>query len=178
MKTTIGSLDNSGRPNIQITVAGAFPASAQQFVAMVDTGFTGFLSIPIMSALPLGLPLCGTTSVEFGDGNSSARFTALCSIDLGEEIEAGVAILEPSTTQIIVGMEFLRRFKKSIAMHRGVLVLLDESEIDKLIEQATAHAMKIPEKTAPALPMPQSEAPKTLEPTALPSAIPNKENSN
>ena len=158
MTTTIGSLDNSGRPNIQITVSGAFLASAQRFVAMVDTGFTGFLSIPIMSALPLGLPLCGTTSVEFGDGNSSARFTALCSIDLGGEIEGGVAILEPSTTQIIVGMEFLRRFKKSVAMHRGVLVLLDELEIDKLLEQAVSQTNKVLEADSPK--QPQGEAPR------------------
>lgn len=151
MTTTIGSLDNSGRPIIQITVAGAFPTSAQKFVAMVDTGFTGFLSMPIMSALPLGLPLCGTTSVEFGDGNSSARFTAFCSINLEGEIEAGIAILEPSTTQIIVGMEFLGRFKKSVAMHRGVLILLDESEVDALVQSAieAAKAQKQPDLQLP-----------------------------
>ncbi len=127
MALTIGFTSSSGSPVIKLTIAGAFPASATEFEVTVDTGFTGFISMPIMSALPLGLPLYGTTSVEFGDGSTASRFTALGVATLGGESETGVIILEPSTNGVLVGMEFLKKFRKSVVMHRGILFLIDES---------------------------------------------------
>ncbi len=152
MPTTIGSTGESGSPVIKIVIAGAFPASAQEFEATVDTGFTGFISMPIMSALPLGLPLYGTTSVQFADGGTSSRFTALGVATLGGETEAGVVILQPSTTSTLVGMEFLRKFKKSLVMYRGVIVLIDETVVDKFLktvmEQAQEAAAVLADSTA------------------------------
>jgi len=102
----------------------------------VDTGFTGFISMPIMSALPLGLPLYGTTSVQFADGSTSTRFTALGMATLGGETEGGIVILEPSTTMVLVGMQFLASFKKSVVMHKGVLFLIDEGDVDTALNAA------------------------------------------
>ena len=136
MATTIGSTGKSGSPVIKVEIGGAFPNSAREFEATVDTGFTGFISMPIMSALPLGLPLYGTTSVQFADGTIATRFTALGRATLGGVSEGGVVILEPSTTDVLVGMEFLKSFKKSVLMYRGVLFLIDEAELDDFIKAA------------------------------------------
>lgn len=136
MATTIGSTGNSGCPSIRITIAGVFGLKGQEFDATVDTGFTGFVSMPIMSAFPLGLPLYGTTSVQFGDGSTASRFTVLCEVTLGDESKTGIAILEPSTTEILIGMELIKRFEKSLVMHRGILLLMDQTEIDKGLADA------------------------------------------
>jgi predicted aspartyl protease len=148
MAITIGSTGKSGSPVIKFDIAGAFPNSAREFEATVDTGFTGFISMPIMSALPLGLPLYGTTSVQFGDGKTATRFTALAGASLGGVTEAGVVILEPSTTDLLVGMEFLKSFKKSVLMYRGILFLIDESELDQFIKAAVDAAQKAAGATA------------------------------
>jgi predicted aspartyl protease len=142
MATTIGSTGSSGSPCIRIKISGAFTANTQEFEVTVDTGFTGFISMPIMTALPLGLPLYGTTSVQFGDGKTSTRFTALGAAQLGDESEAGVVILEPSTSTILVGMEFLNAFKKTVFLHRGVLVLLDQNEMDKTLPPEVIEVIK------------------------------------
>ena len=84
-----------------------------------------------MNALPLGLPLYGTTSVQFADGKTADRFTALGVATLGNESEAGIVILEPSATDVLVGMEFLTKFKKSLLVYRGMIFLVDETELDK-----------------------------------------------
>lgn len=145
MPLTIGSTGKSGSPVIKIQIAGAFPTSAIDFEATVDTGFTGFISMPIMSALPLGLPLYGTTTVQFADGKTSTRFTAFGLATLGAETEGGVVILEPSTTEVLVGMQFLSRFNKSVLMHRGMLFLIDEGDLDAIIRAGAEAAATAPQ---------------------------------
>jgi len=142
MPVTIGLIGNSGSPCIKIKVSGVFPASAVEVEATVDTGFTGFLSMPIMTALPLGLTLYGTTDVQFADGSTSTRFTALGVADLAGESKAGVVILEPATTMVLVGMKFLQAFQKTIFMHRGVLFMMDEAEVDKTIPSSAIDIIK------------------------------------
>ena len=67
-----------------------------------------------------------------------------------------MAILELATTKILVGMEFLKRFKKTLVMHRGLLVLIDEAEIDKNLTEAMNEA----QQAAPSIPT--SEPPRDL----------------
>lgn len=111
--------------------------------------------MPIMSALPLGLALYGTTSVQFGDGSTASRFTALGVATLGQESQAGVILLEPSSTEVLVGMEFLRKFEKSILMHRGFILLLDQQGVDKglkVIADALEQQPPVPEPSEPGNP--------------------------
>ncbi|HTS48125.1 MAG TPA: hypothetical protein VMH05_09285 [Bryobacteraceae bacterium] len=120
--------------------------------------------MPIMSALPLGLPLYGTTSVQFGDGKTATRFTALGVAELGNESEAGVVILEPSTSTILVGMEFLSAFKKTVFLHRGVLVLLDQSEMDKTLPPDVVEAIRQMASPVEAPTKPKEEPPPAKAP--------------
>ena len=46
----IGYLDKNGHPTVKIKVHGIVSGAQQEFEAMIDTGFTGFLLMPIVSA--------------------------------------------------------------------------------------------------------------------------------
>jgi predicted aspartyl protease len=116
MPTQIGSINSSGRPCIKVKISGAYPEFATEFEAVIDTGFTGFISMPFVQAFPLGLPLTGTTPVVLADGNVHEKFMAICSAQLegGTTWEAGVVILEPTSTDILLGMEFMQKFQKTL----------------------------------------------------------------
>jgi predicted aspartyl protease len=159
MATEIGSTDSSGCPVIKIKISGAYLQLAADFEVTVDTGFTGFMSIPIMTALPLGMALIGTTSVQFADGTTATRYTAIASAFLGTEMQVGIVILEPSSTGILVGMEFLQKFQKSVLMHRGVLFLIDQAELDKVIQASFDQYQKNPVASAPDSTPPASNPP-------------------
>ena len=68
-----GSLNKQGSPIIKLHIGGVLPDSSQEFDGIVDTGFTGFLAMPMVKAFPLGLMLTGTTTVTLADGKSAYK---------------------------------------------------------------------------------------------------------
>ena len=124
--------DSGGNPTIKISVYGIANEFAQEFEAIIDTGYTGFLSLPLVSAFPLGLTLCGTTSITFGDGSSQVRLTTVGRIKIEDEEHGGVIVLEPNGNQPLVGMDFLRRFKKALFISKDVINLVDEDALAAL----------------------------------------------
>lgn len=81
MAVKIGFLDKAGHPHIKIRVWGLSADFGREFEAMIDTGFSGYLSIPLVQAFPLALTLFGTTQYELADGSMSPKLLAHGSID-------------------------------------------------------------------------------------------------
>jgi len=137
MPAWTGSFGKSGSPSLRITIAGVFRDSRQEFDAVLDTGFTGFIAMPLIQAFPLGLILFGTTTVVLADGSTSYRLTAFCTASVGEHEEPGVVILEPVSTQVLIGMDFLKRFKKGLVVSPGLglVALVDEAAMTERLRE-------------------------------------------
>lgn len=165
MSITNGFVDKSGAPALKIKIAGALSTiTPTEFDAVIDTGFSGFVSMPLISAFPLGLPLTGSTTVELADGSVSSKLTALCTAYIDHDGQSGIVILEPNSTEILIGMDFLRTFKKVLLVHpnRAIVSLVDEAFIDELTaqsrQQATSTAISPPTQST------TDDAGKTQEP--------------
>lgn len=59
--------DQTSHPVVEITVSGI--EKTVTFPALIDTGFDGYLSLPLSLALPLGLKLTYHTSITLADGS-------------------------------------------------------------------------------------------------------------
>jgi predicted aspartyl protease len=117
MAYKIGYLDANGYPCIKVSIWGLNRQFAQEFDAAIDTGFTGFLSIPIASALPLALTLYGTGTYQLADGSQSTRMLGCGAVAVGpgqadEETAHGIIVLEPNGAGLLLGMDFLRKLNK------------------------------------------------------------------
>src|SRR3989442_9495370 len=112
MPTWIGTFNQSDYPVVKINIYGIFQGLQQEFDARIDTGFTGFLSMPLTLAFPLGLMLSGTTTLVFADGSSQATFTAWGHVSRDNEDHTGAIVLQESAGEVLIGMEFLRRFRQ------------------------------------------------------------------
>ena len=126
----VGFFPKNGSPAIRIKISGPL-GDGLEFDAVIDTGFTGFLSIPLVKAFPLGLPLYGTTAITFADGSSQTRLTGAAKIILGGEYNIGTAILEWNSTDLLIGMGFLRLFKRALFVSKYAVTLVDEAYLDK-----------------------------------------------
>lgn len=87
-----GSFDDNGSPTIEIEVSGPVH-SPRKMTAMVDTGFSGFLLLPILEAFPVGLILSGTTSIELADGSKQNKLTCLGQINFDGKSAVGLIII-------------------------------------------------------------------------------------
>jgi predicted aspartyl protease len=120
-----GSFNNSGSPVIDIAVSGPV-TKPTKFTAMVDTGFSGFLLLPILEAFPVGLILRGTIPITLADGTSQTKLTCLEEIHFEGKSEIGLIIIEWQSTDVLVGMDFLRKFKRKLVVDapKGIVKLI------------------------------------------------------
>jgi predicted aspartyl protease len=114
MPRWIGFFDNTGAPSLKISVGGPIRQLSREFDAVIDTGFSGFISMPLLRAFPIGLMLFGTTAIVLADGTTAYKLTALGTAAVEGESRVGVIILEPTSNDILIGMEFLRQFNKNL----------------------------------------------------------------
>src|ERR1700747_2984876 len=108
-----GSFNNLGNPVIPIAVSGPV-TNPTPFAAMMDTGFSGFLLLPILQAFPVGLILQGTTPITLADGSTQNKLTCLGVVHFDGEQQVGLIIIEWQNTDVLVGMDFLRKFKREL----------------------------------------------------------------
>lgn len=151
MQTWTGYFGKSGSPVLNIKVSGPF-TQGKDYEAILDTGFTGFLSMPLVQAISLGLILHGTTAISLADGSICYRLTARGMVKIGEESEVGVVILEPNSSEVLLGMAFLRLFKKAVLVSELGVALTPEQELAKIAAEASK-----PIDSPPALPKDQGE---------------------
>jgi predicted aspartyl protease len=128
-----GGFDSSGSPTITIRVVG--PLGSKTYEAVIDTGFTGFVELPLVEVVELGLKTQGAANVMLGDGTVVTNSLATADVHLGDQSESGTILLADSSSGVLVGMAFLREFKKSLILTNGAVVLYDEHEtIEGIVE--------------------------------------------
>lgn len=80
MKT---SFDERGHPKIKLAVGGR--RQKRLLTALLDTGFDGYLSLPISAAIQLGLELINVERVQYADGRISSELVFAVYVDMDGE---------------------------------------------------------------------------------------------
>jgi predicted aspartyl protease len=127
MTSGTGHFDSLGNPCLKFHLCGvAHDPPGLEFEAIIDTGFSGFIQLPMQHAFSLKLPLEGTSSYVLADGTRGTSLTALAHTTFGGMTVLGVISLTPGSLDVLVGMDFLRRFKLGLIMTKGTILLTDE----------------------------------------------------
>ena len=130
MASQTGSLDKAGSPRIKVHIKGVFSTPATEVEALIDTGFTGFISMPMVQAFPLGLPLVGTSSFVLADNSTATNLLAFGLAWMGTETpQGGLIVLQYRAGDVLLGMDFLRIMKKALAVAPlgGTVSLVDDA---------------------------------------------------
>ena len=122
----LGGFDRSGSPTIQIRVTGDL--GYRDYNAVIDTGFSGFVALPTLEMVPLGLATGGATTVMLGNGMVIDNLVASASVTLGRQTVVGALLLDDISNEALVGMEFLREFRLALIVTNSIVLLYDEGE--------------------------------------------------
>lgn len=127
----IGHYDQQGNACIKLHLCGVkHDPPGLEFEGVIDTGFTGFIQLPLSKALALSLPLEGTNSVTLADGSQLVMLTAMARATLLGKAEYGVVLLSMTTDEVLLEMDFLRRFDRMLVVSRKMgVVLMDEKDL-------------------------------------------------
>jgi predicted aspartyl protease len=120
-----GFFNQNGHPIIPIEVYGFSKDFTQKFDAMLDTGFSGFLSLPLAYAFKVGLILASTASFTLANGETDHTLLCFGGIKLNGEEQPGLISISKGN-DVLLGMEFLRKFNKKLHLDCGSnLVILE-----------------------------------------------------
>lgn len=123
-----GYFDQQGNACLELHICGVkHEPPGVAFEGIIDTGFTGFIQLPLSNAISLALPLEGTQTTILADNSTAVVLTALARVTLADRTEFGVVLLSGTSNEILVGMDFLRRFDRALVVSKKLgVILVDE----------------------------------------------------
>lgn len=163
MASKLGHFDDQGNACLKFSLCGvAHKEPGLEFTGIIDTGFTGFIQIPIQNAFALKLPLDGTVKATLADGSASTCLTGLAKVTFEGVTTVGTVMLEFNGQDILIGMDFLRVFKLSLIVAKGAVLILDEDWLEKAGKayeegMKTQKAQEAATSSSPSEPAPPAE---------------------
>lgn len=83
------------------------------FQGMIDTGFNGYLQVPLMAALPVGLKLVGLNQSTIANGSQTTSLGCEGRITIcGEVFDTFVSL--PTDGPILIGTQLLAKLGKDL----------------------------------------------------------------
>jgi predicted aspartyl protease len=129
MPSVRGFLDDSGTSWINFHLCGvAHDPPGLEVKAIVDTGFSGFLAVPMPLAFQLKLPLEGTINLESAGGQVVPHLQSLARMTLAGRTETVPVVLMPHSKVILVGTQIFRLFQMGLLILADNVLLVDETE--------------------------------------------------
>ena len=109
----LGTFDG-GHPKVVIEVMGA-GGSSRKMEAIIDTGYNGYLQIPLSEAFPAGLVLVGIQKNAIADGSQMSVLVCEGTVCLdGVSVKAAIDVHLYSP--ILVGTSLLKELNKTFVL--------------------------------------------------------------
>lgn len=99
-----------GHPYFKIDVYGYSPKQTVSVEAMFDSGFSGFLSLPLAQCLQSALILASTANYTLADGSSQITLLAIGTVKPDSTVKVtGAITISMTSLSTLLGMEFLNK---------------------------------------------------------------------
>jgi len=114
-----GYFDARSQPRVAVTARGARREVALD--AVIDTGFNGFLCLPVAVAIGLGLELFGTQQAELADGAIKKELIFLGQAGFAGQPSQYGEILLTESEDALIGVEFLAQDRLEIDFPHSIV---------------------------------------------------------
>lgn len=120
----VAGIDNENQVRIEVTIKGLYKSNT--YGAIVDTGFSGGLVLPLIIAVDLGLEKVGATTITLADGSIDVLPAFVCQVAI-EDVNHDVSTLIIGN-EVLVGMELLQNYRLCIAPALGEVTLSTDKQ--------------------------------------------------
>ena len=138
MVAIIAGLDNQNQIRAEIEIQGLY--KTVPYGAIVDTGFTGGLVLPVFVAVDIGLEKVGASTITLADGSIMTLPTFLCKMKIGTKTFDVATIIMGS--DILIGIEALKNHKICISAGTGNVVV-EEAATTEDYKRLTVNLQKL-----------------------------------
>lgn len=140
MPAKFGHLDK-GHPYVKIVVSVDGVNCCAPFLALVDTGFSDFISLPVMQAAQLGLKPHTTTRYMLANGQATDPIPVAAGFACieGDTLVRGLISISELGSPL-VGVAFLQACRKGLMIAAGTVIFLPEDEIEAMQKKGAQKA--------------------------------------
>jgi len=127
----IAGIDSENQVRIEVEIRGLYKNVT--YGAILDTGFSGGLLLPLITAVDVGLEKAGGGSVILADGTIKTLPIFLCRVKLGGKINDVSTIVMGN--DVLIGMELITNYHVCVSGGKGIVSVLEEANyvhFDKL----------------------------------------------
>ena len=138
-------------PEVPVEVHGL--TDTTKVVAIVDTGYTGFLSVPLAIGLKANLRLMSVGYYTLADGRKVKKLECIGKIRFGGKDLVGIISLSETSDECLLGMQFLEGINMDfmVSCSQKKAVFSEEVRVEDRIHQSVKKApKKVENKPAPA----------------------------
>jgi len=118
----IAGIDNQNQVRIEIEIQGLY--KKVPYGAILDTGFSGGLLLPLITAVEVGLEKTGGGNVILADGTIKTLPIFLCKVKMGDKISDVSTIVMGN--DVLIGMELLAGYQVCVASGKGQVTVEEE----------------------------------------------------
>lgn len=127
----IAGIDSENQVRIEVEIRGLYKTIP--YGAILDTGFSGGLLLPLVTAVDVGLEKVGGGNVVLADGTIKTLPIFLCKVKLGNKINDVSTIVMGN--DVLIGMELISGYQVCVSSSKGGVTVeqeADYSRYDKL----------------------------------------------
>lgn len=119
----IAGIDSENQIRIEIEIQGLY--KKVPYGAILDTGFSGGLLLPLITAVDVGLEKVGGGNVVLADGSIKTLPIFLCKVKLGGKINDVSTIVMGN--DVLIGMELISNsYQVCVASGKGLVTVEEE----------------------------------------------------
>jgi len=120
----VAGIDQDNQVRIEVDINGLYKSNI--YGAVVDTGYSGGLVLPLIMAVDLGLEKVGSSAVTLADASVKVLPAFLCKVSIaGKSHDISTLVLG---NEVLVGMELLQNYRLCIAPSLGEVTLSNDEQ--------------------------------------------------
>lgn len=128
MPEIISGIDSKNNVRVEVELHGLYKITP--YGGIIDTGFSGGLVLPLVTAVDIGLEKVGASAVTLADGSVQVIPTFLSKVKIGNDLHDATTLIMGN--EVLIGMELLHDYRMCISPIAGEVIIEKWESIKRL----------------------------------------------